>query len=99
MAVDGGIMAAATVSLGQSVSAYSFFLPPLREVRQASVNNSTMRGDVRMGQFAAGVVSVGVGVMLSYLVGSAIPAVVSILTALMVGVIYETALGGERIFE
>jgi uncharacterized integral membrane protein len=52
-----------------------------------------------MGQFAAGVVSVGVGVMLSYLVGSAIPAVVSILTALMVGVIYETALGGERIFE
>lgn len=92
-------MAAATVSLGQSVSAYSFFLPPLREVRQAPVHDSTMRGDVRMGQFAAGVVSVGVGVMLSYLVGSPIPTVVAILTALMVGVLYETALGGERIFE
>lgn len=99
MAVDGSIMAAATVSLGQSVSAYSFFLPPLREVRQAPVHDSTMRGDVRMGQVAAGIVSVGVGVMLSYLVGSAIPLAVAVLTAVMVAVIYETALGGERIFE
>lgn len=99
MAVDGGIMAAATVSLGQSISAYSFFLPPLREVRQATVSSPVMRGDVRMGQIAAGVVSIGVGVMLSYLVGSAIPTVVALLTATMVGVIYETALNGERLFE
>lgn len=99
MAVDGGIMAAATVSLGQSISAYSFFLPPLREVRQATVNSPVIRGDVRLGQVAAGVVSIGVGVMLSYLVGSAIPTVVALLTATMVAVIYETALNGERLFE
>lgn len=58
-----------------------------------------MRGDVRMGQVAAGVVSIGVGVMLSYLVGSGIPVIVAVLTAAMVAVIYETALNGERIFE
>ena len=98
-AVDGGVMAAATVSLGQSISAYSFFLPPLREVRQSSPNDPVMRGDVHLGQFAASVVSIGVGVMLSFLVNSPIPLVIAISTAIMVAMIYQAALTGERIFE
>lgn len=99
MAVDGSVMAAATVSLGQCVTAYSIFLPPLREVRQASARDSVMRGDVRLGQVAAGAVSFSVGTVLSYLTKSAIPLVVAMLTTLVIAAIYETALGGERIFE
>lgn len=99
MAVDGSIMAAATVSLGQSVTAYSFFLPPLREVRQASTRDPVMRGDVRLGQVAAAAVTLSIGAMLSYLVSSAIPLTVAVLTALTIAAIYETALNGERIFE
>lgn len=99
MAVDGAVMAAATISLGQSVSAYSFFLPPLREVRKSSPAEPGMRGDVRMGQMAAGVVSVSVGIMLSVLSSSRIPLIVAIIMALVVGMLYETALNGERLFE
>lgn len=99
MSADGAIIGAATVSLGQSITAYSFFLPPLREVRRAAPNEPAMRGDVHMGQVAAGVVTIGVGIMLSYLVGSFIPLTVAATTAVMIAVVYETALSGERIFE
>lgn len=99
MAVDGAIMAAATVSLGQSVTAYSFFLPPLREVRRASTHDSAMRGDVRMGQVAAAAVTLSVGAMLSYLVGSAVPLTVAMLTAFVIAALYQTALNGEGLFE
>jgi hypothetical protein len=99
MSVDGASVAAATVALGQSVTAYSIFLPPLREVRQASTRDSVMRGDVRLGQVAAGAVSLSVGTILSYLTKSAVPLVVSLITTLVIAAIYETALTGERIFE
>lgn len=99
MPADGAVIGAATVSLGQSITAYSFFLPPLREVRRAAPNEPSMRGDVHMGQVAAGVVTVGVGIMLSYLVGSFIPLTVAATTAVMIAIVYETALSGERIFE
>ena len=99
MPADGAIIGAATVSLGQSITAYSFFLPPLREVRRANPTEPAMRGDVHMGQLAAGIVTIGVGIMLSYLVGSAIPLTVAVITAVMIGLVYETALSGERMFE
>lgn len=99
MPADGAIIAAATVSLGQSISAYSFFLPPLRDVRKSSPAEPGMRGDVRMGQLAAGVVSVSVGLMLSILAGSRIPLIVAVIMAFVVGMLYETALNGERLFE
>jgi hypothetical protein len=99
MQVDGAIMAAATVSLGQSITAYSFFLPAIREVRQANPRDAQMRGDVRMGQLAAGAVSLSVGVMLAYLTGSIIPLAVTVLTGVVIAALYETALNGERLFE
>lgn len=99
MAIDGSIMAAATVSLGQSVTAYSFFLPPLREVRRAGTGDASMRGDVRLGQLAAGGVTLAVGVMLSYLVGSPIPLATAVVTALVIAAVYEMALNGERVME
>jgi hypothetical protein len=58
-----------------------------------------MRGDVRLGQVAAGAVSLSVGTILSYLTKSAVPLVVSLITTLVIAAIYETALTGERIFE
>lgn len=97
--MDGAVIAAATVSLGQSMTAYSFFLPPLREVRRANPNDPLIRGDVRMGQVAAGAVTLAVGVMLSYLVNSKVPLIVAVIIALVIAAAYETALGNEGVFE
>jgi len=99
MAVDGAAMSAAVVSLGQSIGAYQFFLPPLREVRKAGAGDSAMRGDVRMGQVAAGVVTLSVGALLGYLVQSQVPVIVALLMGFVVAALYETALRGEGLFE
>lgn len=99
MAVDGAAMSAAVVSLGQSIGAYQFFLPPLREVRKAGPNDRNMRGDVRLGQLAAGVVTVAVGAMLGYLVQSRVPVYVAVVMGLVVAALYEMALRGEGLFE
>lgn len=97
--MDGAVLAAATVSLGQSITAYSFFLPPLREVRKAQVSDPAIRGDVHMGQMAAGVVTVAVGAMLAFLVKSQIPLIVAVLIAVVIAAFYEAALRNERAFE
>jgi hypothetical protein len=85
-------MAASSVSVGQTVAAYQFFLPPLREVRQADPTDSTMRGDVFLGQVAAGALSIGVGVSFSLLTGSYIPVWVAGFTALIIAGMYHKAL-------
>jgi hypothetical protein len=92
MADTGAALAVSSIAIGQTVSAYQFFLPPLREVRQAGPDDATMRSDVYVGQMAAGSVSVGVGVMLSFLTGSKLPAFVSAFIALIIAAIYHYTL-------
>lgn len=99
MAADAGALTAASLSLGQTVTAYTFFLPPLREVRQAGADNATIRGDVRMGQVAAGALSIGVAAIMSSLTSSTLPIVVSFIVAIIIAFMYETALRRERLFE
>lgn len=99
MAADSGSVAAATVAIGQSVAAYSYFLPTLREVRQADRDDPTMRGDVLLGQVASGSVSVSIGVMLAWLTGSQVPVYVSILVAAIIASIYQFALNSNHALE
>jgi hypothetical protein len=99
MAADAGTAAAASIALGQTIGAYSFFLPPLREVRRAGTTDTAMRGDVRLGQVASAALSLGVAAILANLTGSTLPVAVTVIVALIIAFLYETALRGERLFE
>lgn len=96
MPADPGALQASTISIGQTVVAYQFFLPTLREVRQADPGDPKMRGDVFLGQVAAGSVSLGVGVLLGWMTGSKLPLVVSAFIALVIAGLYHYALNGQR---
>lgn len=91
--------AIAITALGQTFVGYSFFLPPLREVRQAARTDSSMQGDVRLGEFAATSLALAVGMMLSQLSGSSLPIYTSLVTAAILIGVYEYALQGERVME
>lgn len=95
MAADAGSLQASAISIGQTVGAYQFFLPTLREVRQADSNDPRMRGDVYLGQVAAGSVSLGVGLLLGWMTGSKLPLVVSGFIALVIAGLYHYALNGQ----
>lgn len=97
--LDAGASAAVALALGQTVTSYSVFLPPISEVRRASKEDSLIRGDVRMGQFAAAVVSLSVAYILTNLTGSFAPFVATAMVAVVIAGVYETALRGERMFE
>lgn len=74
------------------MSGFTAFLPTLREVRQGSKDDPKMVNDVRYGQFAAGVLAVGIGALMSYLSGSATPLYVAFFTTMIFAMIYELAL-------
>lgn len=92
-------LAAATLSLSQSVGAYAFFLPRIDEVRRAGRNDAKMVGDVRLGQVASGVLTIGIGAIMSNLTGSSLPLYVAIAVGLIIAGLYEIALRGENLFE
>ncbi len=95
MPADPSALQASTISIGQTVVAYQFFLPTLREVRQADARDPQMRGDVYLGQVAAGSVSLGVGILLGWMTGSKLPLVVSAFIALVIAGLYHYALNGQ----
>jgi hypothetical protein len=96
---DQGGITASTIAIGQTVFTYSYFLPRLQEVRRAERNDSMMRGDVLLGQLAAGAVSVTVGMLLTWMTGSSMPVMTTIAIAVIIAVIYQYALVGERVME
>jgi hypothetical protein len=90
----------ATLAAGQSLSAFTTFLPPLSSVRKASKEDDTsIVGDVRMGEVAATAIAFGIGAITSSLSGSAVPMYAAAFMAIVVIVIYEMALSGDRPFE
>lgn len=93
---DANGYAAATVSLGQTVIAYTYFLPRLSEVRRAQPDDELMRGDVRLGQIAAAALSGGIGITLSYMTQSPLPVYVAAFIAIIIAVVYQYAMSGER---
>lgn len=96
MPADPNAYAAATVSLGQTVVAYTYFLPRLSEVRRSEPGDELMRGDVRLGQIASAALSGGIGALLSWMTGSPTPMYVAAFVALIIGIVYQYAMMGER---
>lgn len=97
--VDPNGVTASTIAIGQTVFSYSYFLPRLSEVRRADVGDPMMRGDVMLGQLAAGAVSVTVGMLLTWMTGSSLPVVTTLAIAVIIAVIYQYALTGTRVME
>lgn len=81
-----------TLALTQAVSVFNAFLPPLTEVRRSSVGDRTALLDVRIGEVAAAAMVVGIGCVLSTLIGNSRPLVVSLLGAVGMMGVYEYAL-------
>lgn len=97
--VDPNGVTASTIAIGQTVFSYSYFLPRLSEVRRADAGDPMMRGDVMLGQLAAGAVSVTVGMLLTWMTGSSLPVVTTLAIAVIIAVIYQYALTGTRVME
>lgn len=93
MPVDPGIVGAATLSMSQAISQFNTFLPSFTEIRRADPGeDAAMIQDVRMGEFAAVLLTLGIGGLVSSLTGSHVPAMVAALTAFGLVCIYESAL-------
>jgi hypothetical protein len=81
-----------TLALTQAVSVFNAFLPPLTEVRRSSKANRTALLDVRIGEVAASLMVVGIGAVLSTLIGNTRPLWVSVAGAAGMMTVYEYAL-------
>jgi hypothetical protein len=100
MPVDPGILGPATLAISSGVSAFQSFLPKLSEIRKASPSDDpSFAADVRMGEVAAVAVTVGVGAVASSLTGSPTPAVVAVVIAVGLVVMYESTLNADRPME
>jgi hypothetical protein len=93
---DPGALTASSIAIGQTVFAYSYFLPPLREVRRADPGDPDVRGDVILGQVAAMAVSLSIGGLVTWMTGSTIPVLTTIAVAIVIAIIYEYAMRGGQ---
>jgi hypothetical protein len=90
---DPSVIGAATLSMTQSLSLFGNFLPHFSEISAADPDmNPDIVRDVRMGEFAAVMMTMGIGAMTSALVGSSTPAVVALITSGGLVLVYEYAL-------
>ena len=97
---DANAMGAATLAMTTGVNAFYQFLPKLSELRKADpVNNPDLAADVRLGEFAAAGLALGVGLISSSLTGSPLPTVVAAMVGLGLIILYESTLQAHRPFE
>lgn len=79
----------AALAITQGISSFTFFLPKINEVRKGSMSDPDFVADVRTGEVAGLVVTVGVGAICSSLTQSSVPAITSLVVALMIIALYE----------
>lgn len=92
MANEGVATGVSVTVASMMMSGFTAFLPTLREVRQASQDDTRMVNDVRYGQMAAGILAVGIGALMAWLSASSTPLYVAIFATLLYALIYELAL-------
>lgn len=93
MAVDGNVIGAATLSMTQSLALFGTFLPSFSDIGRADPDKDTdVAADVRLGELAAVLMTLGIGGMTSALTGSAVPSVVALITCGGLVMLYEYAL-------
>lgn len=89
----------AALAITQGIGAFNNFLPKLSEVRKHSINDPEFVADVRVGEFAAAALTVGVGAMVSSLTGDPVPTILAFIMAVGLIVLYESTLRADRPME
>lgn len=79
------------LAVTSSVGLYTSLLPSLSDVRKAN-NDPTVTNDVRMGEIAAGSLAVSIGLLASTMTGSPAPAMVAVVCAVGITLMYESIL-------
>lgn len=92
MPVPPEILGPTTLAITQSVSLFQGLLPKFTDVKQASPQDPEFVTDVRIGEIAASSLAIGIGVIVSGLTGSPVPAMISLLMCAILIVLYERAL-------
>jgi hypothetical protein len=93
MAVDAAVTGPAILSVTQSIALFQSFLPKFSEVRKTNPeDNQSIVQDVRYGEYAACILSIGTGVMISALTGSSVPTYVAGICSVGLVLLYESAL-------
>jgi hypothetical protein len=100
MAVHDPItLSVTTMAVTASLGAFYQMLPPISEVRKRSTGEPEFAADVRMGEVMASAIAIGIGGIASSLSGSPLPAMVSVLFAGGLVIMYETTLKADRPLE
>ena len=93
MAVNPNVIGPATLSMTQALALFQNFLPRFSEVRLADPDrNPDVIRDVRMGELAAVLMTLGIGGMTSALTDSQVPAIIAFVTCAGMVALYEYAL-------
>jgi uncharacterized membrane protein len=90
--MDSTIASTALLSLTSSIGIFNSLCPPLHDVRRATPADNGMVNDVRVAEIAAVSLTVAIGLTGSGLVKSPVPAVLSIVAAGALVVMYESVL-------
>ena len=87
--------AAATLAMTQAVSAFTFFLPKITDVRKTSREDLDAVADIRVGEAAAFTVTLGIGAICASLSQSAMPIFVTLIIASIIIALYEAVLRAD----
>lgn len=86
----------ATFAVGQGVGSFTSFLPKITDVRKASVNDKDFVADMRVGEIAGCVITIGVGVIAASLAQSSAPIITGIFISIVIVCLYESILRSEN---
>lgn len=87
---------AASLALTQALGSFNSFLPPLTEIRKHTPTDVVFVKDVRSGEIAAVVVTMGVGAVMSSLTKDPTPAIVALVISVGLVGVYEWTLRQNR---
>lgn len=89
----------AAIALTQTYAQFQSYMPKITDVRKADPADTEMIGDVRMGEIASLIGSLGVGLIVSSITGDPTPTYVSVGVSLMLIALYEYTLRANRPLE
>ncbi len=90
----------AAMAVTQGIGAFNIFLPRFTDVRRNNPqDNPDFAADVRTGEVAACVITMGVGCIASYFTGSPEPAITALFICVVLVALYESTLRSTAPFE
>lgn len=92
MPVPPEILGPTTLAITQSVGLFSMLLPKFTDVKNGNPHDPEFATDVHIGEIAASSLTIGIGVIVSGLTGSPVPAFVALLMCAILISLYERAL-------